>query len=136
MSMANSLEVRAPLVDYQVAEFAARLPSNQKYRNGEKKYLLKEVFKPFIPESLLSRKKMGFSTPLDSWFRGELKNIANNAFFGSTRGLTDYFSKDYMQVLWRQHQSGKHNHGIVLWSMLMFQMWYTRYVGSNGVNKS
>ncbi|GEA02396.1 amidotransferase 1, exosortase A system-associated [Alteromonas sp. KUL17] len=57
MSMANSLEVRAPILDYQVAEFAATLPSSQKYRNGEKKYLLKEVFKPFIPDSLLYRKK-------------------------------------------------------------------------------
>lgn len=127
MSMANSLEVRAPILDYQVAEFAATLPSSQKYNNGEKKYLLKEVFKPFIPDSLLYRKKMGFSTPLDEWFRGELKNLAETALLHHKTGLCQFFRQDSIAECWQQHQTGKHNHGIVLWSMLMFQMWFNRY---------
>lgn len=127
MSMANSLEVRAPILDYQVAEFAATLPSSQKYRDGEKKYLLKEVFKPFIPESLLYRKKMGFTTPLDSWFRGELKTLAEQRLLHSNHGLNDYFDSEKIAKYWQQHQSGKHDHGTVLWSMLMFQLWFDRY---------
>lgn len=128
MSMANSLEVRAPILDYQVAEFAATLPSSQKYRNGEKKYLLKEVFKPFIPDSLLYRKKMGFSTPLDEWFRSELKAIAESKLIKSSKGLADVFNTSAIQQVWHEHQTEKKDHGIILWSMLMYQMWYDRYV--------
>ncbi|WP_334031651.1 asparagine synthase (glutamine-hydrolyzing) [Alteromonas sp. P256] len=127
MSMANSLEVRAPILDYQVAEFAATLPSSQKYRDGEKKYLLKEVFKPFIPDSLLYRKKMGFSTPLDDWFRDELKVLSESKLLQCNKGLSEIFSTAAINSIWQEHQSRSKNHGIVLWSMLMYQMWYDRY---------
>jgi len=127
MSMANSLEVRAPILDYQVAEFAATLPSSQKYRDGEKKYLLKEVFKPFIPESLLYRKKMGFSTPLDEWFRGELKEFSESRLLHAQQGLNDVFQSSVIHTLWQEHHTSKVDHGIVLWSMLMYQMWFDRY---------
>ncbi|MBT3137298.1 asparagine synthase (glutamine-hydrolyzing) [Alteromonas sp. ALT199] len=127
MSMANSLEVRAPILDYQVAEFAATLPSSQKYRDGEKKYLLKEVFKPFIPDSLLYRKKMGFSTPLDEWFRGELKALSESRLLQRDKGLSDVFNTTVINSVWQEHQSRTKDHGIVLWSMLMYQMWYDRY---------
>ena len=127
MSMANSLEVRAPILDYRVAEFAATLPSSQKYRDGEKKYLLKEVFKPFIPDSLLYRKKMGFSTPLDEWFRGELKVFSESKLLQCDKGLSDIFNKEMINSVWQEHQSRTKDHGIALWSMLMYQMWYDRY---------
>ncbi|WP_032097158.1 MULTISPECIES: asparagine synthase (glutamine-hydrolyzing) [unclassified Alteromonas] len=127
MSMANSLEVRAPILDYQVAEFAATLPSSQKYRDGEKKYLLKEVFKSFIPDSLLYRKKMGFSTPLDEWFRGELKTLSKSRIIQTQHGLKDVFRTEMIENIWQEHQSRQQDHGIVLWSMLMYQMWYERY---------
>ncbi|WP_334057071.1 asparagine synthase (glutamine-hydrolyzing) [Alteromonas sp. S005] len=127
MSMANSLEVRAPILDYQVAEFAATLPSSQKYRYGEKKYLLKEVFKPFIPDSLLYRKKMGFSTPLDEWFRGELKALSESRLLQCNEGLSEVFNTAAISSIWQEHQNRTKDHGIVLWSMLMYQMWYDRY---------
>lgn len=132
MSMANSLEVRAPLLDYQVAEFAAKLPSSQKYRNGEKKYLLKEVFKPFIPESLLYRKKMGFSVPLADWFRGELKPIAERTLLKADSGIVTVFRKEQIEKIWHQHQHKGQDHGLVLWSMLMYQMWFNRYAQTKG----
>jgi asparagine synthase (glutamine-hydrolysing) len=128
MSMAHSLEVRAPILDYKVAEFAASIPSEQKYRNGEKKYLLKEVFKPFIPDSLLYRKKMGFSTPLDDWFRNELKSLAETHLLQSNEGLTLIFDATVINKLWVEHQNQKQNHGIIMWSMLVYQLWYKKYV--------
>ena len=127
MSMANSLEVRAPILDYQVAEFAAALPSKQKYRDGEKKYLLKEVFKPFIPESLLYRKKMGFDTPLDEWFRTELKVLSESKLLDRDSGVSRIFSNERIAQLWNEHQKGC-EHGRALWSMLMFELWYEKYV--------
>lgn len=127
MSMANSLEVRAPILDYQIAEFAATLPAKEKYRNGEKKYLLKEVFKPFIPASLLYRKKMGFSTPLATWLQGELKQIFEITVFDSQAFNKYLFNRIELQSLWAEHQHGKRDNSTILWSILIFELWYKKY---------
>jgi len=74
MSMANSLEVRCPLLDYRLVEFAARIPPNLRLKGYKSKYILKEVVKNKLPGETLKRKKMGFSVPLDHWFRSELRD--------------------------------------------------------------
>jgi asparagine synthase (glutamine-hydrolysing) len=128
MSMANSLEVRAPLLDFNLVEFAASLPSKLKFNGREKKYLLKKAFKPDLPDDILYRKKMGFSVPLATWFRGEIKDLANTIIFGSGDGLNRFFRMENIHKLWQQHQDGVVDHSIVLWSLLMFQMWWNRYM--------
>ena len=127
MSMANHLEVRAPLLDYQIAEFAASIPSEQKFNEGVKKRILKEALVPFIPTDLLHRKKMGFSVPLAQWFREELKTIGEKYLLSENQGLTSVFMKDQIEKLWNEHQSGSADHSAVLWSMLMFEIWYQNY---------
>jgi len=128
MSMANSLEVRAPILDYKLIEFAATLPSSLKYNKGEKKYILKEAFKEFLPDDILYRKKMGFEIPLADWLRNEIKSLAEQKLFNSSGGLCDYFKTNEIKKLWDQHQSGKRDNSIPLWSMLMFQMWWDKYM--------
>ncbi|NCP63922.1 MAG: asparagine synthase (glutamine-hydrolyzing) [Paraglaciecola sp.] len=127
MSMANSLEVRAPLLDKEVVEFAATLPSSLKFKQGEKKHILKEAFKPLLPYGILYRKKMGFSVPLASWLRSEIKELAAQHILVDNGGLKTYFNMDYVEKLWQQHQSEKADHSALLWSMLMFQLWWKRY---------
>ncbi|MFT7416833.1 MAG: asparagine synthase (glutamine-hydrolyzing), partial [Glaciecola sp.] len=87
MSMANSLEVRAPILDKEIIEFAATLPSHLKLKNKEKKYILKEAFKPYLSDDILYRKKMGFSVPLAQWFRSEIKDIAQQYLIDEVKGL-------------------------------------------------
>lgn len=128
MSMANSLEVRAPLLDKDIVEFAAGLPSNMKFKNGEKKHILKEAFKPLLPDGILYRKKMGFSVPLATWFRLEIKELAEEYLFSKSQGIQQFFDMQVVQELWDQHQAQKADHSNVLWSMLMFQMWWYRYM--------
>ena len=135
MSMANSLEVRAPILDYKLIEFAATLPSSLKYNKGEKKYILKEAFKDYLPDDILYRKKMGFSVPLSDWLRGEIKPLAEKKLFTSTGGLADYFKINEIKKLWDQHQSGKRDYSTPLWSMLMFQMWWDKYINFNNTEK-
>lgn len=130
MSMANSLEVRAPILDKEMLEFAATVPSSMKFKNGEKKHLLKEAFKDYLPDDILYRKKMGFSVPLASWFRHEIKAIAEQYLISSPKGLPQIFNMDVVQQYWQQHQNGNSDHGAILWSMLMFEMWWQRYVAS------
>ena len=124
----SHLEVRAPLLDYQVAEFAASIPSEQKFSDGVKKRILKEALVPFIPTNLLHRKKMGFSVPLAQWFRGELKQLSEKFLVNSDYGVFEYLEKSEVMKLWHDHQSCKRDHSNVLWSILMFQIWFNQYM--------
>lgn len=128
MSMANSLEVRAPILDYTLIEFASTIPSDYKFKNGVKKYILKEAFKQDLPHDILYRKKMGFSVPLAQWLRTEIKELAEEVIFHSKGGLCDYFNMQYINDLWKQHQTDNNDHSAVIWSMLMFQMWWNVYM--------
>jgi asparagine synthase (glutamine-hydrolysing) len=132
MSMANSLEVRAPILDHKLMEFACTIPSNLKFntKDGkiEKKYLLKEAFKDFLPDDILYRKKMGFSVPLASWLRNELKEITEERLLSRSDGLCRFFKKEQIAKLWVEHKTEKKDNATVLWSMLMFQMWWDKYM--------
>ncbi len=131
MSMANSLEVRAPILDKEMLEFAATLPSSMKFRDKEKKYALKEAFKPLLSDDILYRKKMGFSVPLAQWFREEIKEIAQRYLIDDVKGLREIFNIDAVTSMWNEHQSNKQDHSAVLWSMLMFEMWWQRYMDAS-----
>ena len=128
MSMANSLEVRAPVLDREVIEFAATLPSDMKFHRGEKKHILKQAFKPLLPDDILYRKKMGFSVPLADWFRDEIKDLAEEYLFTKSDGIQHFFDMQVVDKFWREHQSSKADHSTLLWSMLMFQMWWYNYM--------
>jgi asparagine synthase (glutamine-hydrolysing) len=128
MSMANSLEVRAPILDKEILEYAATLPSSLKFRNKEKKYVLKEAFKPYLTDDILYRKKMGFSVPLAQWLRVELKEIAERYLVDDVKGLSTVFDIQKIATMWQQHLSNAHDHSTLLWSMLMFEMWWQRYM--------
>jgi len=132
MSMANSLEVRAPILDYKVVEFAAKIPSKYKFNiektKPEKKYILKEIFKPLLTDDILYRKKMGFSVPLAAWLRDEVKELAEERLFNRNEGLTQYFKPEAIKKMWQEHQNKTIDHSAPLWSMLMFQMWWDKYM--------
>ena len=135
MSMANSLEVRAPILDYTIMEFAAALPSQLKFHvsegKTEKKYLLKEAFKDYLSDDILYRKKMGFSVPLASWLRNELKTITEDRLLNRTEGLCQFFKQEQIAKLWYEHKNLKKDNATVLWSMLMFQMWWDKYMDTD-----
>ena len=128
MSMANSLEVRAPILDHNVIELAASIPARLKYNRGEKKYVLKHAFGQILPREIMYRKKMGFSVPLADWFRGELKGMASHYLFSSDADLMQFFNMAPLVRIWEMHQSGKGNFATILWSLLMFELWYREFM--------
>ncbi|MCP5007659.1 MAG: asparagine synthase (glutamine-hydrolyzing) [Planctomycetes bacterium] len=128
MSMANSLEVRAPILDHNVIEYAANIPSNLKYNNGEKKYILKKAFKQILPEEVMYRKKMGFSVPLAQWLREELREFAENLLFSSGSGMNMFFQRNVLERIWNLHQANTRNYSTILWSLLMFELWYREFM--------
>ncbi len=122
MSMANSLEVRSPLLDHKLIEFAARIPSNLKMRNGEKKYILKKAFGRILPREILERRKHGFVVPLAHWFRYELRDMAEKSIFGNDL-MPDYFNIEGIRTIWAEHQQGRVDHGTLLWTIFIFSLW-------------
>jgi asparagine synthase (glutamine-hydrolysing) len=123
MSMAHSLEVRAPILDHKVMEYAARLPSHLKLHGRESKYILKKMNEDRLPHETLYRPKQGFNVPLDSWLRGDLKDLGHDALFASRSGLSDYFNMKYIKGLWDRHQEKRENNGTPLWGLMMFALW-------------
>ncbi len=124
MSMANSLEVRAPLLDHRVIEFAATIPGHLKYYRGQKKYILKQSLAERLPDEILHRKKMGFSAPLAQWLRKEIRTFAESHILSHTAGLNHFFEPTAVRRIWDLHQTRKRNYATVLWSLLMFELWY------------
>ncbi|MBN1472626.1 MAG: asparagine synthase (glutamine-hydrolyzing) [Syntrophaceae bacterium] len=128
MSMAHSLEVRAPILDHHVVEYAAGIPPRLKYKNGDKKYILKQAFSEILPDNIMQRRKMGFSVPLTAWFRGELKEISFKCLFENNCCLSHFFNTHEIKRIWNLHQSGGHDYGTVLWTLLMFDLWFNEFM--------
>jgi len=128
MSMANSLETRAPLLDYRVVEFAASIPSNLKLQGDNGKHIFKKSLEGLLTDETLYRKKMGFSVPLAQWLRSEIKAVAEQYLFIPDGGLQHYFEASMIRSIWSDHQSGSHDFSQELWSMLVFELWWQRYV--------
>ena len=120
-SMAHALEVREPLMDHELVEWLATLPSSLKVRGNEGKYLLKKAMEPHLSQDILYRPKMGFSVPLARWLRGPLKARVRQAVLGPRLASTGWFNPDYLLHLVDAHQSGARDYSAPLWTLLMFE---------------
>jgi len=125
-SMAHSLEVRAPILDHDLMEWISGLPPEWKLNGREGKWLFKSALRPYLPDDILYRPKMGFAVPLASWFRGPLRQRVRDALLGSTMADSGMFDPSYLRLLVDQHQSGMRDHSPALWSLLMFEAFLRR----------
>ena len=122
-AMANSLETRVPILDHRIVELAWKMPLDYKIRNGEGKWLLKQVLFRHVPRQLIERPKMGFSLPLHDWLRGSLRDWAEALLDEQLLLQQGYFYPEPIRMMWTEHLSGKYNHQDQLWNILMFQAW-------------
>lgn len=122
-SMAHSLEVRQPMLDHRVVEFAASLSVDHKFRGKRGKLLLEDAFGSMIPKSIFTRKKMGFGIPIGSWFRNELKPMVHDTLLAEDSQLAPYFRREAVEKLVRSHEQGEQNHGYRLWNLLILEKW-------------
>ena len=130
MSMAHSLEVRAPILDHKLMEFVATLPSQLKLNGNESKYILKKMNEPRLPHDVLYRKKQGFCVPLSDWLKGPLKPLAHDTLLGDSSGIGDYLDKAYVKTLWQSHLRGINDHGSQIWNLMMFELWRRQFCSS------
>ena len=130
-SMAHSLEVREPLMDHELVEWLATLPSHLKIQGQETKHIFKKAMEPYLPQDVLYRPKMGFSVPLARWFRGPLKQRVRDAVLGDRLKATGWFNPVYLHHLVESHQSGARDYSAPLWTLLMFEAFLRQVVDIN-----
>ena len=122
-SMAVSLEGRVPFLDHRVAAFAASLPLSMRVRDGQGKWLLRQLLFRYVPRELVERPKSGFGIPLDSWLRGPLREWAEELLSETRLRSEGFFDPRPIRAAWDEHLSGRRNQAYQLWDVLMFQSW-------------
>lgn len=122
-SMAVSLEVRVPILDHRVAEFAWTLPRHMKVANGTGKLVLRKLLQRYVPDNLIKRQKMGFGVPINEWLRGPLKDWAGDLLSADALNKHGLINPEPVQRKWGEHLSGAKSWPLPLWSVLMLQSW-------------
>jgi asparagine synthase (glutamine-hydrolysing) len=122
-SMAVSLESRVPMLDKSIVQFAWQLPESLKVRDGQTKWILKQLLNQYVPKTLIDRPKMGFGVPIGRWLRHELREWGEALLDPVKIEAQGYLKADIVQNLWHEHQSGQRNWQYQLWTVLMFQAW-------------
>ncbi|TCO78830.1 asparagine synthase (glutamine-hydrolyzing) [Marinisporobacter balticus] len=128
-SMSATLEARTPFLDYRVVEYALNMPHNMKYKNGCKKYILKELLYRYIPKELVDRPKMGFGVPIYKWLHDDFKRYGKNYFdrdFIKEQGIFNYQEIDKIVNQFNNKQNP--NVDKLMWTLIVFQMWYDEYM--------
>ena len=132
MSMAHSLEVRAPFCDHQIIEESLRLSSSAKIPGGRLKGLLKAAFAGVLPKEVLTHRKQGFMIPLGDWLRRDLRPTLDDLLAPDcvrARGLFDPYAVEAMK---RAHLSGARTHADRLWTLMMLELWMREYLDERG----
>ena len=119
-SMAHSLEVREPLMDHELVQWVATLPSSLKLRGATGKYLLKKANEPYLPVDVLYRKKMGFAVPLAKWFRGPLRQRVRSTLLGGSLLECGMFNPTTLRQIVEQNEAGTRDYSTTIWTLLMF----------------
>jgi asparagine synthase (glutamine-hydrolysing) len=134
MTMANSVELRVPLLDHNVLEFAAQLPRNQKVRGWTMKYLAKRALRNHIPHEILYRRKAGFPVPYESWLQTELRSWVADVLLDRKFLSRGYFQKGVIQTLVQQNR-GNGKYAKEIFSLLVLELWHQKFA-DQGVSAS
>jgi len=127
-TMSVGLEGREPFLDKSIIEFAAQLPSHFKYRDGEQKWVLKQIAHKYLPKEMMDRPKMGFAPPVKEWFKEELKSYFLDYLEEERLKREGYFNVDEVIQMRDDYLNGKNVSIKKLWFILMFQMWHEKWM--------
>lgn len=122
-SMAASLEVRCPLLDHRLIEFAWRLPPDSKVRGNQGKWILRQILRRYLPESIFERPKHGFNVPVGEWLRGPLHEWAEDLLFSRDIGQDGVLDAGRVRRCWTEHMDARRDHGRQVWAILMTRSW-------------
>jgi asparagine synthase (glutamine-hydrolysing) len=130
-TMSVSLEGREPFLDQRIIEWAARLPMEYKYNKGNKKFIIKEIVHKYLPKEMMDRPKMGFGIPIGAWLQKDLKHFVDEYFDESFIANQGIFNNNEIQRIKKTFYEGKIERAEKIWYLLMFQMWYDKWINNN-----
>jgi asparagine synthase (glutamine-hydrolysing) len=128
MSMAVSLEARAPLLDHKLIDFVTQIPARLKLKGAETKHILKRAVSDLVPEEVLNRAKQGFGVPVQEWINQQLRARIRDILTDSITRQRGYLNGKYLDVLLDEHERGRRDHSTGLWALLMLELWQRRFV--------
>lgn len=131
MSMAVSLEARAPFLDQELIEFVQTIPSNLKLNGSQTKYILKKAMEGIVPSEILYRPKQGFGVPIEEWINSELKTEIRQILSERKTIERGYFNSSYIKTLLKEHELGRRNQSHALWILWMLELWHRKFVDLN-----
>jgi asparagine synthase (glutamine-hydrolysing) len=131
MSMAHSLETRAPLLDYHLVEFAARIPAELQMKDGKGKYLLRKLAEKLLPQQVLTKRKQGFAIPAKEWFQNELWDMTSDLLTAHRFQERGYFNRQNILKILKDHKKGVRDYSNWLWCLLIFELWHQTYIDSD-----
>jgi asparagine synthase (glutamine-hydrolysing) len=129
--MSVSLEGREPFLDQRIIEWAAQLPMEYKYNNGNKKFIIKEIVHQYLPKDMMDRPKMGFGIPIAAWLQNDLKQYVDKYFDEAFVTKQNVFNNSEIQKIKKSFYDGKIERAEKIWYLLMFQMWYDKWINNN-----
>jgi len=127
-TMAYALEARSPFLDADLMQLAASIPAELKVRGTEKKWILREALRPWLPGDLLDRPKQGFSVPLSSWLRGDLREWSRDVLLDPATLSRGYFRPEAINGLLQRHSAGVDAEDHRIWSLLVLELWHREYI--------
>ena len=127
-AMTVSLEGREPFLDHRIIEWAATLPNHYKYKNGDKKHIVKEIVHQYIPKEMMNRPKMGFAIPIASWMTNDLRDYVESFINQKKIESQGIFNWNYVNKIKTDFYNGKKEYDVKMWYLLMFQTWYDRWM--------
>jgi asparagine synthase (glutamine-hydrolysing) len=136
MSMAVSLEARAPLLDHKLIDFVTKVPASMKLAGFETKYLLKKAVEDLVPPEILNRPKQGFGVPIQEWINQQLRSRVRETLTESRTRQRGYLDNHYVSVLLDEHERGRRDHSMGLWALFMLELWHRQFVDKAGSQSS
>jgi len=127
-TMTHSLEVRSPLLDHEFVELAAKLPASLKRRGRRSKVALKDALRPWVPDAILDRRKMGFSVPLAAWFRNDLRELPKEVLLDRCSIDRGLFREQAVSALITDHLEGRADNSRRIWALLQLELWFRSYI--------
>lgn len=127
-SMANSLEVRVPFLDYRLVEFAETLPPNLKLRGFQGKYLHKKAIEKWLPQEIVWRKKKGFANPIDKWLRTSMRSFVRDCLLADRAAVNRYFNADFIRELIERHEQNQAQYLRHIYLLVSFELWHQQFI--------
>ncbi|HSK70469.1 MAG TPA: asparagine synthase (glutamine-hydrolyzing) [Pyrinomonadaceae bacterium] len=128
MTMAASLEARAPLLDHKLIDFVTKIPAELKLKGSETKYIFKKAMQGIVPDEILYREKQGFGMPINEWINRQLKDRIEETLLEKRTLERGYFEPKYIRMLLDEHRRNRRDHSYALWVLWMLELWHRQFV--------